>query len=399
MPQGQHRGHRFDAAAAAQQVTGHRLGRADRDLTGTLAKGGLDGRGLVRVVGGGAGAVRVDVVDRFRFQAGIPQGQPHRFGATDTARRGGGDVVGVTGHAVANHLGQDRRAPGFGVLQALQHQHTGALADHESIPFGVERAARRGGVVIAEREGLGAGEAGDPQRCDRRFGAAADHGVRQTHLDQSEGIADGVRAGGAGCCHGTARSLGADRDRRQARGHVRDHHRHAERAHPGRALVGQHMGLRFHHQQPTHAGADGRADAVSIALIDAQPGGSHGLLGRYHAELAEPIPTLGFLGLDVGGRIEVLHLSGKAAGVRRRIEQGDATHPVASLAQTFPVGSDVVADRCNRAEACDHDAVETLHHRLLRPFCSGCSRRRHPRWRCPQRPRRGSRCRRLLPGP
>ena len=44
----------------------------------------------------------------------------------------------VAAHAVAGHLGVDVRAARLGVLELLEHQHAGALADHEAVAVDVE---------------------------------------------------------------------------------------------------------------------------------------------------------------------------------------------------------------------------------------------------------------------
>ena len=117
--------------------------------------------------------------------------------------------MGVAGHAVAHHLGQDLGTASLGVLQALEHNHPGAFADHEAVALGVEGATGRGGVVVAEGQGLGAGKSRYPQRSNGRFGTTSDHHVSQAQLDQPVGITDGIGAGGAGGGYRAAGSLGA----------------------------------------------------------------------------------------------------------------------------------------------------------------------------------------------
>ena len=119
------------------------------------------------------------------------------------------------------------------------------------------------------------------------------------------------------------------------------------------------MGLRLHRQQTADAGADDRADPIRICVVDLKAGMGHSLLAAT-AELAEPIPALGFFRFDEAGRIEILHLRRKAAGVCGCIEQGDGVDSVAAGGE--PVVLNRVADRCDRAEAGDDDAMETIHH-------------------------------------
>ena len=88
MLEGQHAGHRLNTAGSTQQVAGHRFGGAHRDLQRTITQSTLDGRGLVLVVGGCAGAVGVHIIDLRWIDAAISQGQSHCFSAADTARCG-----------------------------------------------------------------------------------------------------------------------------------------------------------------------------------------------------------------------------------------------------------------------------------------------------------------------
>ena len=117
--------------------------------------------------------------------------------------------MGVAGHPVTHHFAEDRGATGLGVLEGFEHQHTGTFADHKAIALLVERTAGRGRIVVAERQGLGAGEAGHSQGSDRRFGATAHHGVSLAQLQQPEGIANGIGAGSTGGGHRRAGPLGA----------------------------------------------------------------------------------------------------------------------------------------------------------------------------------------------
>ena len=53
----------------------------------------------------------------------------------------------------------DRGIAIFGVLKGFKDQDARSFSDDESISFCIERTASRGGVIIAEGEGLGTGEA------------------------------------------------------------------------------------------------------------------------------------------------------------------------------------------------------------------------------------------------
>ena len=192
----QHREHRLDAAGAAEQVAGHRLGRVDDQLLRVVAEGELDRVGLVHVAQRRRGAVRVEVLDLVGVDAGVAQRGHHRALRAVDVRRG--HVVGVGAHAEADQLGIDLRAAPLRVLVLLEHQHAGAFAEHEAVAVLVPgtRGGRR--IVVARRQRARRGEAADAERRDRRFGAAGDHHVGVAVLDQPAGLADAVQAGGAG---------------------------------------------------------------------------------------------------------------------------------------------------------------------------------------------------------
>ena len=106
----------------------------------------------------------------------------------------------ITGHAVANDFGMDRGTSTVGVLKSLKHENTRSFADDEAVAFGIKGAAGSGGIVITERQGLGASETSHSQWRDASFGTATNHHICFAELKQSKGVADGIRSGCAGCC-------------------------------------------------------------------------------------------------------------------------------------------------------------------------------------------------------
>ena len=73
---------------------------------------------------------------------GLGQRPQDRARAAAAVRVGLGDVVGVGGDAGAEDLGVDPGAAGLGVLLGLEHQHAGALAEHEAVAARCPRAGR-----------------------------------------------------------------------------------------------------------------------------------------------------------------------------------------------------------------------------------------------------------------
>ena len=129
--QRQHREHRLDAAGAAEQVAGHRLGRVDHQLLGVVAEGQLDRVGLVDVAERRRGAVRVEVLDLVGVDAGVAQRRRHR--AASGRRRWARSCGTRRRSCRSRQLGVDLGAARLGVLVLLEHQHAGALAQHEAV--------------------------------------------------------------------------------------------------------------------------------------------------------------------------------------------------------------------------------------------------------------------------
>ena len=121
------------APGRAQQMADRRLGGRHGELAGGVAEQPLDGGELDLVAHRRRGAVRVDVVDVARLEAGALQRHAHAaVGAVAVLGRRG-DVIGVARQAVADHLGIDARAARLGVLQLFQHDDAGALAHDEAV--------------------------------------------------------------------------------------------------------------------------------------------------------------------------------------------------------------------------------------------------------------------------
>ena len=88
----------------------------------------------------------VDVVHRLRGNPGVGQGLGHTGGPARPAGGGGGDVVGVAGGAIAQHLPQDLRPPGPGAGQFLQHQDARPLPHNKAAPLPVKGDGGPAGV-------------------------------------------------------------------------------------------------------------------------------------------------------------------------------------------------------------------------------------------------------------
>ena len=242
---------------------------------------------LDRVVQRGTGAVRADVVDVLRLQAGVAQRSPHRPRRALALRVRRGDVKGVCSAPAAEHLGVDPRAPRARLFERFEDADDRALAEDEAVAVAVEgaRGARR--LVVAPRERLHVGQAGNPQRRDVRFGAAGQDQLRLAAEQQLAAVDEGVDAARAGCQGSDRRAAQPELDRNLAGGHVAGHHRHEERRDAARTAIVEHMRLVGDRRHAAAAGVDHRGDALGVVLRQLQPGVGGGQPCGGHRELRE----------------------------------------------------------------------------------------------------------------
>src|SRR5205085_10914984 len=105
-----------------------RLDRVDGNLVRAVAEDALDGLGLRLIVELGGGAVRVDVVDLRRGDAGVFERPADGVGLAVGV--GEGDVRRVGGRAVADDLCVNLRAARGGQLQVFEDDDPGAFRQH-----------------------------------------------------------------------------------------------------------------------------------------------------------------------------------------------------------------------------------------------------------------------------
>ena len=100
----------LECTGATEEVTGHRLGRAEDQLVGVVTEHGLDGLRLGDVAQGRRGAVRIDVPDAGTVDSAVGEAHPHR--ARLPALRGPERSCGTRrAEAVPEDLAEDRRPP------------------------------------------------------------------------------------------------------------------------------------------------------------------------------------------------------------------------------------------------------------------------------------------------
>ena len=152
-------------------------------------------------------------------------------------------MPGVAGAGVAQDFAVDGRAASAGVLALLEHEHPGPFAQDEAVAIAAEGAAGAVGLVVpAPRDDAHHVEAHHDGRGDRGIGPAGQDQRALAVLDASQGVAEGVGAGGAAGRDDVRGAAQAELDR-DLGGDV------AVRARPGRpapwpAPAGQHNSSR-----------------------------------------------------------------------------------------------------------------------------------------------------------
>src|SRR5512139_939421 len=351
----QHGEHRLDPAGAAQQVAGHRLGRVDHRLVRGIAQRELDRFGFVLVAERRRGAVRVDVVHLVSVDAGVAQriehGTPWAVGARCR------HVVGVAAHAEAHDLGVDLRAARLGVFVFLEHQCSGALAQHEAVAVLVPRTAGGCRVVVAGGQCAGRGETAHAERRSGALGATGDHHVGIAVLDHAGGQADRMQTGGAGGDNRQVGPLQSVKDGKVARNHVDDRTGNEEGRNLPRSRFHQQSVGFLDQRQAADSGTDIDANALRIGFGDFDARVAYRLDARGHAELDEGIHAAGLFRVEVGLDLEILDLACHLRGERRWIKTGDPGDPGTTGKQVTPGFRDGVTDRGNDPQPGDYDAT------------------------------------------
>ena len=133
------RRHHFERAGGAKRVADHGLGRRDRELWRVRPERLMQRLGLGLVVGGGAGAVSVDVLDicgrEFRVGKRVAH-RPHH-----AALIGRGEIGRIGAHAKADDFAEYLRAARLRALKRLEHHHGGTLAENKAHAVFRERPA------------------------------------------------------------------------------------------------------------------------------------------------------------------------------------------------------------------------------------------------------------------
>ena len=353
-------GQRLNGARSAQHVPGHGLRGADVGLLRLrLAQRLLDRRRLDEVVHRCPRAVRIDVNGIYFTVACLFHGVHHRLRAAAGVGMGRRDMIRVAGGAVAADLAVNPCAARLCVLIFLEDQRRSALPDHKAAPAPVEGQGCRIRIIGCGQR-LHIDKAGNGGGDDRRFRTAGDDRVGIAVANQTHGLADGIGAGGAGRDrrHGKAPAVMADRD--HTGGHIADHHGHKQRGYPAGPPLEQLGVFRFKGADAADAGPENdrkalrQNRALHAALI-------HRLLGGGHGKLGVAVGAQHVVDFHICLRIEVPDLGAQLCFEFFGIEAGDGPNAVFAVFQAFPHLGGAVAQRRDRADACDDDSSVFTH--------------------------------------
>ncbi len=348
-------GDEFHRTGRAEEVTRHRLGRADRDIFGVVTEDGLDRVAFHHVAHWSGGAVRVNVIDLVQGQARAFDRVLHGLHRANAARRG--HVIGVGGKAVAGQFRENISSTFLCVLEFFDDNDACTFTHDKSIAVLVEGTGSALGIIVAGAEGAHGGKPAHAEGDAGGFTATGNHDVRFIIANQAPGFPDTIIGGRTGRDDGKIGTGKAKLDGDQAGGHVGDHHRDHERGDPPGSFVQKDLILIGEGLQSTNAGSDEDANTVSGDLGGIQPGMEHGLLGGSHGELRVAIRPAGvFLVTKILLRFKIQDLGRKAAIVLGGIPDGDRRDAALACHKVIPRGIDVEAEGSDRSHAGDDNA-------------------------------------------
>src|SRR5690606_7375790 len=135
-----HADQELNRAGRTKHVPGGRLCGRDAQPVCMLTEYRSNRERLVRVVERRGRSMRVDVVNFAQRQTGIADSATHCPLQTFVRLRPTGEMIGISGCAVAHQLRMDGCTTRTRMLQFLQYHQTRTLSHHEAIPILVERA-------------------------------------------------------------------------------------------------------------------------------------------------------------------------------------------------------------------------------------------------------------------
>ena len=184
----------------------------------------------------------------------------------------------------------------------------------------------------------------------------------------TQGLANGVGTGGAGCDrrHGTALAVVANGN--AAGCHIGNHHRYAQRGHPMRASAFQLSNFRRNGIQSANAGTKVDAHPLRGQCAD-DAGFFHRLHCRTHGVLDKFVRTQHFAAVHIVHGIKVLDLGTQLGFVVGCIKIGNGANAVIAGNQVLPGSCCAAANGTDDAKTGDHHSSCFTHVVLLTWQC------------------------------
>jgi len=174
--------------------------------------------------------------------------------------------------------------------------------------------------------------------------AAGDHDLGLAEIQQALRLHEGENAGRAGRDGGDRRAAHAEIDCDLARGHVRRHRRHSERADTRGALLKVDLLAVRDDIDAAAAGVHHDREVVPVRVVNREARVLDRPPGSRHGELREAGGAFRGLHLHVARGVPVFHLGGDAAVLVARVEQRDWLDAGDACGQVRPELGHGVAD-------------------------------------------------------
>ena len=119
----------------------------------------------------------IDVIDVFRLEAGIFDGQSHAFRLLDAFRSRSRNVISVGIAAITADFTVDMSTAFLSVFQFFEEDDTGTFAHDETVAVFIEGTRCMSRVIVARAQGFHSGKAGDSARRNSGFRTAGNGSV------------------------------------------------------------------------------------------------------------------------------------------------------------------------------------------------------------------------------
>ena len=253
-------------------------------------------------------------------------------------------MIGVARKAVADDFRVDFRTASLGMFILFEHDDASPLAHDETIAVLVVRAAGFGRAIVHTRvQGPRLREAGYAERIDGRFCTTCQHHISIVERNHPRGIADGVRAGGAGGDDGMIGAHEAVFDGNLPGDEVDQPPMNEMRADPPRAALVKNNRFAFNARQTANARTDRYARAQFEIVIHVDKTGIFQRLASCidpiydeRIDLALYLVIHPLVGIETVFVVLGFHFAGNSAFLPGRIEPGDLPRPAFTSDKVFP---------------------------------------------------------------